>query len=138
MFIAVLIPTCIIYFFLQRFYVCTSRQVKRIESVTRSPIYSHFAETINGAMTIRAFGVQQRFISESEYHVDNNQKAQFSFIVSNRWIVVRLGIVSNFLVLFAALFAVTERRSISPGLVGLSVSYILQITQVKNNHIALH
>lgn len=61
-FIAVIVPLTIIYFFVQRFYVATSRQLKRIESVTRSPIYSHFTETLTGQSTIRAYQAQERYI----------------------------------------------------------------------------
>jgi hypothetical protein len=68
----------------QRFYVSTSRQLKRLESVTRSPIYSHFSETITGSSTIRAYGEQNRFILESEGKVDHNQVSYFPAIVSNR------------------------------------------------------
>ncbi|XP_014673768.1 PREDICTED: multidrug resistance-associated protein 1-like [Priapulus caudatus] len=67
-----------------RFYVATSRQLKRLESVSRSPIYTHFTETLQGASTIRAYRVQQRFIGENESRIDENAICYFPSIVSNR------------------------------------------------------
>lgn len=61
LFLVVILPIGIVYYFVQRFYVATSRQLKRLESVSRSPIYSHFGESITGAPTIRAYNVQQRY-----------------------------------------------------------------------------
>ncbi|XP_069503216.1 multidrug resistance-associated protein 1 isoform X2 [Ambystoma mexicanum] len=130
---AVIIPPLgLIYFFVQRFYVATSRQLKRLESVSRSPVYSHFSETLLGISVIRAFEEQKRFIRLSDVKVDENQKAYYPSIVANRWLAVRLEFVGNFIVLFAALFAVIARHSLSPGLVGLSVSYALQVTAYLN------
>nr|XP_056722202.1 multidrug resistance-associated protein 1-like [Euleptes europaea] len=130
---AVVIPPLgFVYFFVQRFYVATSRQLKRLESVSRSPVYSHFNETLLGVSVIRAFEEQQRFIRQSDLKVDENQKAYFPSIVANRWLAVRLEYVGNGIVLFAALFAVVARHNLSPGLVGLSILYALQITTYLN------
>ena len=68
----------------QRFYVASSRQLKRLESVSRSPVYTHFNETLLGTSVIRAFGEQERFIRESDGRVDHNQKAYYPSIVANR------------------------------------------------------
>ena len=110
LFLAVMIPLAVGYYVIQIFYVATSRQLKRIESVTRSPIYSQFGETITGQSTIRAYEVQDRFTQDSELKVDYNQMMAFPSIVANRWLAVRLEIVGSLVVLFAALFAVIERE----------------------------
>lgn len=64
--------------------MASSRQLKRLESVSRSPIYTHFNETLLGTSVIRAFGEQERFIGESDQRVDHNQKAYYPSIVANR------------------------------------------------------
>uniref|UniRef100_A0A8C1YWK0 Multidrug resistance-associated protein 1 n=1 Tax=Cyprinus carpio TaxID=7962 RepID=A0A8C1YWK0_CYPCA len=131
--VAIIIPPLgLFYFFVQRFYVASSRQLKRLESVSRSPVYTHFNETLLGTSVIRAFGEQQRFITESDGRVDHNQKAYFPSIVANRWLAVRLEFVGNCIVTFAALFAVMARDSLSPGIMGLSISYALQVTASLN------
>ncbi|CAL9703661.1 unnamed protein product [Knipowitschia caucasica] len=127
--VAIIIPFLgVLYFFVQRFYVASSRQLKRLESVSRSPIYTHFNETLLGASVIRAFGEQKRFIHESDLRVDHNQKAYFPSIIANRWLAIRLEFVGNCIVSCAALFAVIARDSLSPGIVGLSITYALQLT----------
>ncbi|XP_076374474.1 multidrug-Resistance like Protein 1 isoform X2 [Megalopta genalis] len=131
-FVAVIIPIGVIYYFVQRLYVASSRQLKRLESVSRSPIYSHFSESVSGAQIIRAFGVQDRFILESENRVDFNQICYYPSIIANRWLAVRLEMVGNLIIFFSALFAVLSRDTMEPGMVGLSVGYALQVTQTLN------
>eukprot|EP00117_Sycon_ciliatum_P046046 scpid33667/ scgid33028/ Multidrug resistance-associated protein 1; ATP-binding cassette sub-family C member 1; Leukotriene C(4) transporter len=139
-FLAVILPLGVIYFFAQRYYVATSRQLKRLESVSRSPIFSHFSETLSGVSSIRAYSCQSRFIGESEDKVDFNQQAYYPSISSNRWLALRLEFVGNSIVFFAALFAVLEREysflnrdaTSAASLAGLSVSYALTITQTLN------
>ncbi|XP_076227007.1 multidrug-Resistance like Protein 1 isoform X2 [Nomia melanderi] len=131
-FTAVIVPIGAIYYFVQRLYVASSRQLKRLESVSRSPIYSHFSESVSGAQIIRAFGVQDRFIHESESRVDFNQVCYYPSIIANRWLAVRLEMVGNLIIFFSALFAVLQRDSMESGMVGLSVGYALQVTQTLN------
>lgn len=67
--------------------------MKRLESVSRSPIYSHFGETLNGASTIRAFELQNKFILLSDAKVDGNQVCYYPAIIANRWLPVRLEVI---------------------------------------------
>uniref|UniRef100_A0A336KB87 ABC-type glutathione-S-conjugate transporter n=1 Tax=Culicoides sonorensis TaxID=179676 RepID=A0A336KB87_CULSO len=151
-FITIIVPIGIIYFFVQRFYVATSRQLQRLESISRSPMYSLFGETLNGAATIRAYNAQERFIVDFETKVDLNQICYFPSVIANRWLAIRLEMIGNFIIFFAALFSVLAKDSsdeLKGGLVGivnnssfltfnnifhlgLSLSYALQITQSLN------
>ena len=76
--------------------------------------------------------MQDTFIKESEKRVDKNHQAKFRAMLANRWLAVRLKTVGNFIIFAAALLAVLGRDTLSPGLVGLSVSYALQVTQTLN------
>ncbi|XP_046689303.1 multidrug resistance-associated protein 1-like [Homalodisca vitripennis] len=110
-FALVIVPLGILYYSIQVIYVTTSRQLKRIESVSRSPIYSHFSETLSGQSVLSFL--------------------KLLFDVS-RWLGIRLETIANILIFFAAFFAVLGRDSLDPGIVGLSISYALQITFVMN------
>ena len=131
-FIAVIIPLSVVYWIVQRIYVATSRQLRRLESNTRSPIYSWFGEAVSGVATIKAFNIQDRFIKDLETKVDINQACSEPNIISNRWLSIRLEMLGNLIILFASLFAILGRDTLDPGIVGLSLSYSMQITQNLN------
>ncbi|KAI1280801.1 Multidrug resistance-associated protein 1 [Halotydeus destructor] len=132
LFLTVIVPISVVYYYIQKFYIPTSRQLKRLESITRSPIYSHFSETLSGVSTIRAYKANQRFINISDNKVDSNQMCVHPNLMSNRWLSVRLDFCGNCLVLSAALFAVFSRGVIDAGVAGLSVTYALNVTQYLN------
>ncbi|KAE9546593.1 hypothetical protein FO519_010195, partial [Halicephalobus sp. NKZ332] len=111
-----------------RYYVPTSRQLKRLESNNRSPIYSLFGETIQGAAVIRAFGKADIFCQAMTDHIDKFIHVKYMNLIANRWLAVRLEFVGNLVVFFAAIFAVFSTSwgwISSAGLVGLSISYAL-------------
>ncbi|KAG1968389.1 multidrug resistance-associated protein [Pimephales promelas] len=126
----IILPLTLFYVFIQSFYVATSCQLRRLESVSRSPIYTHFNETVQGASVIRAFGEQPRFIQVANSRVDHNQTSYFPRFVATRWLAVNLEFLGNLLVLAAAIFSVLGRATLSPGIVGLAVSHSLQVTGI--------
>ncbi|NXD24607.1 MRP2 protein, partial [Spelaeornis formosus] len=131
-FAVVILPLSIFYYFVLRFYIATSRQLRRLDSVTRSPIYSHFGETVSGLSVIRAYGHQERFLKQNEITMDINQKSVYSWIISNRWLAIRLEFVGSLVVFFSALLAVIAKGTLEGGIVGLSVSSALNVTQTLN------
>ncbi|KAI5294661.1 hypothetical protein KEM52_003513 [Ascosphaera acerosa] len=74
-FAVVIVPLAFVYLSYQKYYLRTSRELKRLDSITRSPIYAHFQESLGGLPTIRAFRQQKRFTMENELRMDLNQPA---------------------------------------------------------------
>ncbi|KAA0191897.1 Multidrug resistance-associated protein 1 [Fasciolopsis buskii] len=122
----------LLYLFLQNIYVCNSRQLKRIESVSRSPIFSHFSETLNGVNCIRAYGLTEQYAQINDNRLDENNSAVYSSNLAQRWLAILLESVGNFVVLFVALFAVSARGHMSAGFTGLVISYALNLNQSLN------
>ncbi|KAI1280800.1 Multidrug resistance-associated protein 1 [Halotydeus destructor] len=131
-FLLLIVPAAVMYYHIQKFYLPTSRQLKRLESITQSPIYSHFSETLSGVSTIRAYKANQRFIAESDKKVDCNQMCVHPRLMASRWLSIRLDFLGNCLILCAAMFAVFSRDSIDAGTAGLSVTYALSVTPSLN------
>ncbi|KAK8782898.1 hypothetical protein V5799_015760, partial [Amblyomma americanum] len=131
-FLAAVIPLLVIYYFVQKFYIATSRQLKRLESISRSPIYVHFSETVSGGSSIRAYGAGERFVARSNELTDVNHSSFFPSIAASRWLSIRLEFLGYSIVFIAALLAVLTRETLSPGLAGLSVSYALTVTSTLN------
>ncbi|XP_035029328.1 canalicular multispecific organic anion transporter 1 [Hippoglossus stenolepis] len=131
-FIAITVPLAVVYYIVQRFYLRSSRQLRRLDSVSRSPIYSHFGETVSGLSVIRAYGHQERFLEKNETILDENLRSVYPWIMSNRWLAIRLEFIGNLVVFFSALLAVIYRNTLDSSLVGLSISSALNITQSLN------
>ena len=127
MFLVPLIPISIAYIFLQIYFTKTRRQVKRLESVAKSPIFSHFTESVTGAITIRAFGQSERFCRESEERVAVHLRCNYISDMSNRWLSIRVEILGNVIVFFSAALSFYYRNTITAGLAGLSISYAMQM-----------
>nr|AAL85711.1 ABC transporter ABCC.8 [Dictyostelium discoideum] len=126
--ILAMVPVGALFYFIQKYYLNSSRELTRLEGVSRSPIYAHFSETLAGVTTIRAFKDVARFVTENERLLDENQKCYYINISSNRWLAIRLEFLGACLVSCAVLYTVLARSRIEAGTAGLVITYALAIT----------
>ncbi|KAJ3136628.1 hypothetical protein HDU90_003004 [Geranomyces variabilis] len=126
-FIGGIIPIAFVYISIARQYLSTSREMKRLESTSRSPLYSQFSETITGATTIRAFGAEERLLVQQRDKVDANHRAYFLLWAANRWLCLRTDVIGVFIALFAGIAVVVG--DIGAGWAGLAITYALNLSE---------
>ncbi|KAI9353265.1 hypothetical protein DFJ73DRAFT_759726 [Zopfochytrium polystomum] len=129
LFLGFMVPMMYLYYLVGTRYLATSRELKRLESVTRSPTYSMLSETLTGCSTIRAFGAEQRFIEENLRRVDVNSRAYYFLWCSNRWLGVRISTIAAVTIFAAALIVVQTRDYIGAGFAGLALTWSLSLSQ---------
>ncbi|KAJ6346888.1 hypothetical protein OIU76_003553 [Salix suchowensis] len=135
-FLLLLLPFWFIYSKLQFFYRSTSRELRRLDSVSRSPIYATFTETLDGASTIRAFKSEDFFMKKFIEHVTLYQRTSYSEIIASLWLSLRLQLLAAVVISFVAMMAVIGSHDYlpisfgTPGLVGLSLSYAAPIVSL--------
>jgi len=123
-----LVPLMYLYYRVQEYYRATSRELKRLDSISKSPIFAHFSETLSGISSIRAYNSITRFINLNEFKLDYNNRAYLCIVTANRWLSIRLEFVSTSILIVSALLVIVERNWLSPSTAGLLLSYTLGFT----------
>ena len=119
----------LIYFAIGQFYLRSSRDLKRLESVQRSPIYQHFGETLSGVVTIRAYGDQRRFIRDNHSRVDTHNRPFIYLWATNRWLALRVDFAGALVAFFAGVFVILSIDTVDAGSAGLSLTYAVMFTE---------
>ena len=136
-FVVALLPIAVGYYKLQRFYAATARELKRLDSISRSPLYAFFAETLGGTDSIRAYRRTSHFRRLATSHIDSINTVQSAIFTANRWLGLRVETLGACIAALAALAAVVGRSSIGgsqdaieqyTALCGLSLSFALSVT----------
>ncbi|KAK6497918.1 hypothetical protein TWF481_012314 [Arthrobotrys musiformis] len=122
-----LAPLGVFFFWAAGFYRASAREVKRHEAVLRSDVFARFGEALNGTATIRAYGLQGQFKTAVNDAINQMNSAYFITFANQRWLSMRVDIVSIGLVLTATILVVVTRNSTNPSTSGLVLSYILSI-----------
>lgn len=125
------VPVTLFYFGLQRFFNRTALELKRLDAISKTPIYAHFSETLGGLSTLRAYSKQEQFRSENMTKIDLNQRAFFTWTVCNRWFTLYLEMAGSILVFITSLFGIiaVRHQDMTPSTFGLILTYAVQVTQ---------
>ncbi|VDB84771.1 unnamed protein product [Peniophora sp. CBMAI 1063] len=119
----------VLYVMAAQFYRASARELKRLDAILRSSLYSHFSESLSGLATIRAYGEQQRFADDNRKRIDVENRAYWLTVTNQRWLGIRLDFFGILLTLAVAMLTVGTRTSISPAQTGVTLSYILSVQQ---------
>jgi ATP-binding cassette subfamily C (CFTR/MRP) protein 1 len=120
-------PILILYITVQRFYIPSCRELQRIESISRSPIYTGLGEAVNGVETIRAFRQEKHFISISDDLIQHNADAFVTQKLASGWLGTRLRLLGTVIVGCCAFLVIQGK--VSPGVAGLCLVYALDVTK---------
>lgn len=115
-----------VYYRIAAGYVDTGRDLRRMESTTRSPVFSGFAELLEGIVTVRAFSAERRFLEEMFKKVDLTTQMYYNFWLLNRWVQLRFDCLGAVVVLAATLFALSGR--VDPGWAGICITSAMGFT----------
>ena len=119
----------VLYFAIGMFYLKSSRDLKRLESVQRSPLYQQFGETLSGIITIRAYKDELRFIRDNQSRVDTHNRPFIYLWATNRWLAFRIDIAGALVAFFAGVFVILSVGKIDAGAAGLSLTYAVTFTE---------
>ncbi|XP_022102313.1 ATP-binding cassette sub-family C member 9-like [Acanthaster planci] len=133
-FLVFVIPIAIVYYILQRYYLATSRELQRLDSTSKSPVFAYFSESLGGLTTIRAYRSENRFYNTILARIDRNTAAFLYVQIGARWLAVRLDLLGALFVLLSTGSTLIGALSfgINPSLVGLSSTYSLQMSNYLN------
>lgn len=120
----------LIFVFSAGYYRASAREMKRFESVFRSSLFAKFSEGLSGTASIRAYGLQDRFVENIRSSIDQMNSAYYLTFSNQRWLSIRLDAIGNLLVFTTGILVITSRFNVNPSIGGLVLSYILSIVQV--------
>lgn len=138
--ILALFPLVLVYRVLQRYYTCTSRELRRLDSIAKSPVYSAFSSALTGVATIRAFAAEERFLAAAHDAIESQQRASLAALAASTWLGIRLQAIAGGITGLVGGLAVAQHAGLIPGaaqgssagFVGLSLAYALPICGLLN------
>ncbi|KAL7069858.1 hypothetical protein ACQ4LE_010986 [Meloidogyne hapla] len=128
-----LLPSIPLFMLFLLFFVCFRagiRSLKRIENVTRSPLYEHITSSLEALPTLHAFGQSDKFVEQLKSRLDENTGALFLYYSAMRWQAVWLDLLVVLITFGVSLFIVLLTDQISPSETGMAIAFALQMSGI--------
>lgn len=109
-------------------YIESSRQLKRYESTTTSPIYSLLSESVNGISTIKAYNKTNEFTENLKIKMETNNRCNWYYLTGNRWLKFNLTLLTNCIILVVTTTLIMDKNPSDAGNAGLLLSYAMTLT----------
>ncbi|KAK7203382.1 ABC multidrug transporter [Myxozyma melibiosi] len=123
-----LVPMVALYILSTAYYRASAVELKRLDSNSRSTVFSHFSETLTGLTSVRAYNEQERFKARMEKQLDYMNRFSFMILGNQRWLSVRIESIAVALVLIVGLLAILVHfSSLSASSIGLVLSYCITL-----------
>ncbi|KAI8158372.1 ABC transporter atnG [Colletotrichum sp. SAR 10_86] len=119
----------LVFYFIQRAYLRTSRQLRFLDLEEKAPVYTHFLETLSGLPTIRAHAATTPSIAHSHTLIDRSQRPFYILLLTQQWLTLVLDLTTTALALLVVGLAVRLRDTVSVGLTGVSLVQLISFTE---------
>ncbi|KAI8627665.1 multidrug resistance-like protein [Xylariaceae sp. FL1651] len=119
----------ILFFYIQRSYLRTSRQLRLLDLEEKAPVYTQFLETLSGLITIRAFGWSSPALLVNHSLIDKSQRPFYLLLMVQQWLALVLNLITAAFAVLIAGLAVKLRDSVSAGLTGVSLVQLITLAE---------
>lgn len=126
---AIAVPIILIFYVsIADYYQATGREVKRLEAIKRSFVYSHFSETIGGRSTIRSYHKVDDFVADIDKLLDNQNESYYINIALQRWLGTNLSLISVAIVFVISMLCCFRVFEVSAADTGLLLTYVMTLS----------
>ncbi|KAG3004708.1 hypothetical protein JG687_00012651 [Phytophthora cactorum] len=122
------LPVGYAFMFAITLYQSSARELKRLDSISRSPFLNLVSETISGIETVRSFKMVEQFSSHCEELLNNNAKFFLLFQSASRWFAMRTDWLVSVIIAAVAILAIATKSSLGAAVAGLGLTYAAQLT----------
>ncbi|CAG8962085.1 hypothetical protein HYFRA_00005128 [Hymenoscyphus fraxineus] len=117
----------ILLYIVQRFYLRTSRQLRLLDLETKSPLYTHFLDTLRGISTLRAFGFLPDDVQKNAQLINSSQRPAYFLLMIQEWLNLVLDLVV--MIMAVVLTTLAIQLNSNSGFAGASLFTLINFGQ---------